>query len=248
MKKLVSILSAIAFCISASAQVDLGPRNIIKTNLTGLGLYTITANYEFKLNEQFSVGMLGGYKIPKTYTLEAAASSTSSNGDLAYTGQITPEGFFLNPYARMYSNGAMTGFYLEVFARYYNYSFQIPYDYEKNGGTINANADGTANGVGGGLVIGTQIPLGKIFVLDLFAGLGLGVGSAHAETNDPNLDAQDFQDIKAEMDAIEQVDIIFIGKAIDNMTYDANATSAWADIENYTLPIVRGGISFGIMF
>ena len=84
--------------------------------------------------------------------------------------------------------------------------------------------------------------------MDFYAGAGLATGNAHAETNDPNLDAQDFEDIKAEMDQIESVDIIFVGKIIDNMTYDANETSAWADIKGYTMPILRGGISFGIMF
>lgn len=249
MKKIIlfSICLAVGFTVR-SQSVDLGPRSIIKTNLVGLGLFTINANYEYKLNDKFSVGLVGGYKIPSTYTLDANASSTSNNGDLAYTGEITPKGYFLNPYARMYTKGAMTGFYLELYTRYFNYNFQVPYDYEKNSGTVNANADGTASAFGGGLALGTQIPLGKIFVIDLYAGLGMGVGKAHLETNDENLDAQDFADIKAEMDQIEDVEIVVIGKAINNMTYDANSTSAWADIKGLPVPMMRAGVSFGVMF
>lgn len=249
MKKILLAGLVLCFTMGVKSQtVDLGPRSIIKTNLVGLGLFTLNANYEYKLNDKFSVGLVGGYKIPQTYTLSATGNSSSTNGDLSYTGEITPKGYFVNPYARMYTNGAMTGFYLELYTRYFNYSYEVPYDYEKDGGTINANADGTASALGGGIALGTQIPLGKIFVLDLYAGFGMGVGKAHLETNDPNLDAQDFADIKEEMDNLEDVEIAIIGKAINDMTYDANSTSAWADIKGLPLPMMRAGISFGVMF
>jgi hypothetical protein len=156
----------------------------------------------------------------------------------------------VNPYGRVYTSGAMTGFYLELWTRFYRYTFEIPYDYRKNGKDITAYANGKASAFGGGLNIGTQIGLGPLFVLDFFAGFGMGVGSARAETNDPNLDEQDYADIKAEMESIDpnSVEINFVGKIIKNLTYDATSTEAWAETSGYPIPIPRAGISFGIVF
>jgi hypothetical protein len=44
------------------------------------------------------------------------------------------------------------------------------------------------------------------------------------------------------------VEIVIIGKAINSMTYDANSTSAWADVKGLPLPMMRAGVSFGVMF
>ena len=228
-------------------------RSIIKTDLKAYVpvdfnvISSINANYEFQLNDKFSVGIVGGSLIERT--LELGATGTTGSGDqLAYKGEITPTGYFINPYVRLYTKEAMTGFYVELFTRHYNYDFKIPYDYEKNGSTILANADANAKAYGGGLVIGNQFSLGKLFVLDIYAGAGMGVGNAHAETNDPNLDAQDFANIKKEMDEAEDVEIFLVGNAINNMTYDANSTSAWADVTNIPVPMLRAGVAFGIRF
>ncbi|MEZ4758875.1 MAG: hypothetical protein R2810_03680 [Flavobacteriales bacterium] len=88
--------------------------------------------------------------------------------DQTYTGDITPKGSFVNPYFRFYTSGALTGFYLEGFLRYYNYTYLVPYDYEKNESTIRANLDGTADGFGGGLP-GGQFALAPRLYLDVFA-------------------------------------------------------------------------------
>ena len=245
MKKGILIAVILAFTSFAYAQIP-APRSIIKTNLLAYTTSTINLNYEYKVAPKFSVGLITGYTLPVTRTLDA--SGTSSSGKATYNGEITPQGFFVNPYARWYPKDAMTGFYMEAFTRFSSYTFDIPYDYEKDGATIQAAAVGTANTVGGGLVLGTQVPLGPMFVLDFYLGAGMGLGNAHAETDDPQLDAQDFADIKAEMDQLEDVQIIFIGNAINDMTYDANSTSAWADVNNYPIPILRAGISFGYMF
>jgi hypothetical protein len=251
MKRIIYLSLLVAFCLTSIAQVS-GPRNIIKTDLTAYVpskynlISSINLNYEFKINEKFSVGAVGGTLLSSAH--ELGATGTSGADKLSYKGEITPSGYFINPYGRFYTKEAMTGFYLELFTRYYNYDFQIPYDYEKNNGTITANADANASAFGGGIVIGSQVALGKMFVLDFYAGAGMGLGKFHAETNDPNLDEQDYADIKQEMANIENVEIIFVGNAIKNMTYDANSTSAWADISNIAVPMLRAGISFGVAF
>ncbi len=245
---LISLLS----CGQLFAQI-LGPRHVIKTDLKAYVpanfnlISSVNLNYEYKLNKKFSVGLVAGSLIKRTLELGATGSSNSGD-DLAYKGEISPSGYFINPYARMYTKESLKGFYLELFTRHYNYDFEIPYDYEKNNGTITANAVANAKAFGGGLVVGSQFHLAKKFVLDLYAGAGMGVGNVYAETNDPNLDEQNFQDIKQEMDNLGDVEIAILGNAINDLTYDANSTSAWAELKGVPIPMLRAGIAFGYMF
>lgn len=225
------------------------PKSIVKINLIGYAMLSINANYEYKTGPQTSVGLLAGYKIPSTFTLDAIG--TLDDETMTYTGEITPEGLFVNPYFRFYTSKAMKGFYLEAFTRYYNYTYLVPYDYEKNGGTIRANLDGTANGFGGGLALGVQLELGPRIYLDLNAGFGAGVGDMHVETNDPNLDAADYQKIKKNIEenaADSDVRIMFLGNTLDGLVAGANDNSAWADINGELFPLFRGGICLGFAF
>ncbi|MCB0783707.1 MAG: DUF3575 domain-containing protein, partial [Flavobacteriales bacterium] len=171
----------------------LGPRSVIKTNLVGIALLSVNANYEYKTSPKTSVGLLAGYKVESTFTLDAIGKIDGENH--TYTGEISPKGAFANPYFRFYPTGALTGFYLEGFLRYYNYTYLVPYDYEKDGRDISANLDGTADGFGGGLALGGQFALAPRFYLDIFAGFGIASGNMHVETNDPNLDAEDYAKI-----------------------------------------------------
>ncbi|MFY0644853.1 MAG: DUF3575 domain-containing protein [Bacteroidia bacterium] len=249
MKKLISLFILSAICLGANAQTMVVKTNLLGYGLAAVDLTTINANFEYKISPKNSIGIVGAIKPASTMTLKA--TGTTNDDKLQYTGEISPKGYSLTPYFRMYSKDALKGFYFEVFARYFSYNFEIPYDYDKNGSNIRAYANGSASAFGGGVVIGTQVPIGKMFVLDFYGGLGLGVGNAHAETDDPNLEEEDFADIKKEMDELKangDVNIIIVGNIIDNMTYDANKTSAWADIDGFPVPMLRGGISFGILF
>lgn len=225
------------------------PRRIIKTNLAGYALLAVNANYEQKVSGKTSAGLLGGYKLPTTIRLEGIGEL---NGDRqTYTGDIRPSGLFLNPYFRFYPGTALKGFYLEAFGRYYNYSFEVPYDYEKNERTIRAALDGTANGMGGGLALGVQVALASRLYLDLHAGYGMGVGQVHVETNDPNLELEDYLSIKRNIEQHrDDADVRFflLGNVLTGIEADANERSAWADIRNRTFPILRAGISLGVAF
>jgi hypothetical protein len=225
------------------------PKSIVKINLVGYAMLSLNANYEYKVGPKTTVGLLGGYKIPSTFTLDAIG--TLDGESQTYTGEITPEGLFLNPYFRFYTGQALKGFYLEAFTRYYSYTYLVPYDYEKNGGTIRANLDGTANGFGGGLALGGQFELAPRIYLDLNVGFGVASGDMHVETNDPNLDAEDYQKIKKNIEeSAEDADvrISFLGNTLDGLVAGANDTSAWADINNELFPITRVGICIGFAF
>lgn len=256
MKNLVLSCSFLLLAGAGSAQnaADvvselIGPRSVIKINLVGYGMLSLNANYEYKVGTQTSVGLLGGYKIPSTFTLNAIGNIDGENQ--TYTGDITPKGAFVNPYFRFYTSKAMTGFYLEAFTRYYDYTYKVPYDYEKNGRTIRADLDGTANGFGGGLALGGQFALAPRVYLDIYAGMGIASGDMHLETNDPNLDAEDYAKIKKTIEdnaATADVRVMFLGNTLDGLVAGANDNSAWADIKNELFPITRAGVCIGFAF
>ncbi len=225
------------------------PRRIVKTNLAGYALLTVNANYEQKLGLKTSVGLLGGYKLPSTIRVEAIGKLDGENQ--TYSGDIEPSGLFLNPYFRFYTNKTFKGFYIEAFGRYYDYTFQVPYDYDKNGRTIAAALDGTASGMGGGLALGVQLELGPRVYLDLNAGYGYGVGDIHVETNDPNLELEDYLSIARNIEQHEEdadVEIMLLGNLLEGVDAEGNSSSAWADIKGRAFPILRGGIAIGFAF
>lgn len=231
----------------ASALFD--ARHLVKTNLAGYALLAVNANYEYKVGPVASVGLLGGYKLPTVIKVDGI-------GDLdgyhqTYSGEIEPQGWFINPYFRFYVGKAMRGFYIEAFGRYYDYSFMVPYDYDKNGSTIHANLDGTATGKGGGLAIGVQFPLAPRVYLDIHTGYGMGVGDVHLETNDPNMDAADYQNIKQNIDEHEAnstVEIFLLGNVLEGIDAEADASSAWGDIKGKAFPLIRAGVTLGFAF
>lgn len=233
---------------SLASQV-FSPRRIIKTNLLGYALLSVNVNYEQKVGLRTSVGLMGGYKLPSVIHVDAIGELDGENQ--TYSGDVEPKGLFVNPYFRYYTNKAFKGFYIEAFARYYDYTFLVPYDYDKDGQIISANLDGTATGMGGGLALGVQLELGPRVYLDFNAGYGYGVGDIHVETNDPNLELEDYQSIARNIEQHEEdadVEIMLIGNVLTGVEADANDSSAWADIEGQVFPIVRAGISLGFAF
>jgi hypothetical protein len=202
-----------------------------------------------KTSPKTSAGMLGGYKIPSTYNLSGFGNFDGEQ--MTYTGKITPKGEFVNPYFRFYTKEAMTGFYVEAFLRYYDYNYLVPYDYDKEGRLIRANVDGTAHGFGGGISIGGQFSLAQHLFMDIYGGFGVGRGDIHLQTSDPNLDADDYANIKHNIEKNRDSfdpHIFLLGKTITSLTACAEANSAWADITNQLFSILRGGISIGYAF
>lgn len=224
-------------------------RRIVKTNLAGYALLAVNANYEQKVGVKTSVGLLGGYKLPSVIKVEAIGELDGENQ--TYLGEVEPQGLFLNPYFRFYPNKAFHGFYVEAFTRYYNYTYLVPYDYDKDGRNIRANLDGTATGVGGGLALGVQIELGPRVYLDINAGMGVGSGDIHVETNDPELELEDYQTIKRNIEnSADDADIkiFLLDDVLTGVVANANDNSAWADINGKIFPIMRGGIAIGFAF
>lgn len=226
-----------------------GPKWMLKTNLLGYGLLSINLNYERKVGPKTSVGLLAGYKLPSTIRVEAIGKLDGDRQD--YRGEVEPQGLFVNPYFRFYTGKTFKGFYLEAFVRYYDYTFLVPYDYDKDGRILQANLDGTAQGYGGGLGLGVQFELTPRLYLDLHAGMGYGIGNIHVRTNDPQLELEDYRSIARNIEqheAAADVQVMLIGNVLTGIDADANDRAAWADIDGGVYPIVRAGILLGFAF
>lgn len=243
------LISPLAQAQDAAVSDIFAPKRVIKTNLAGYTVMSIGLNYEQVVGTKTTVGLLTAYKIPSVITVNAIGKIDGENQK--YTGDIEPKGGFVNPYFRYYTKEALRGFYLEAFARYFSYSFLLPYDYQKNGGTIKANLDGTASAFGGGLGFGVQFSLAKRLFMDINSGFGVASGNAHIETNDPNLDRNDYLTIKRNIEKYQDdadVQVFMIGNILKDPVTRSDDRSAEADFKSKLFPIVRGGISIGYAF
>jgi hypothetical protein len=253
MKQFLIATALLASSAAAHAQGPVpslfAPKRIVKTNLVGYALLSVNANYEQKTGGKTSVGLLAGYKLPNVIKVEAIG--TIDGEKQTYTGDVEPQGLFMNPYFRFYPKETFKGFYVEAFLRYFDYNFLLPYDYEKNGGKIRANADGSATAFGGGLALGAQFPLGPRVYMDLNLGYGMAVGNAHLETNDPNLELEDYQTIQQNIEKYqddEDIQVFILGDILTDPKAGSSDTQAWADFENKVFAILRGGICIGYAF
>jgi hypothetical protein len=117
----IGLLSAQNLGERAIISAAFSPKHIVKTNLVGWSMYSINTNYEYKTGNNISVGLLGGYKLPSAFNVNAIRERDRENQ--TYTGDIEPKGFFMNPYFPVYQSSSMTGFYMELFTRYYNFEY-----------------------------------------------------------------------------------------------------------------------------
>lgn len=256
MKKLIAIALVLLALPAARAQSEpsiasalFSPKRIVKTNLAGYAWLSASLNYEQKTGLKTSVGLLSGYKFPSVIKVEAIGELDGERQ--TYAGEVEPKGFFVNPYFRYYTRETFKGFYLEAFVRYFDYNFLVPYDYDKNGRIISANLDGTASAFGGGLGLGVQFAIAPRVYMDINAGFGVGMGNIHLETNDPNLELEDYQSIKRNIEQYEDradIKVFLLDDILTDPKAYASDTKAWADFENKMFPMMRGAISIGYAF
>jgi hypothetical protein len=254
MKKLLIATALFVSSASLNAQDAVSslfaPKRIVKTNLAGYALLSVSANYEQKTGGKTSVGLLAGYKLPSVIKVEAIG--TFDGDQQTYTGDVEPQGLFINPYFRFYPKETFKGFYVEAFLRYFNYNFLLPYDYLTNEGrNIRGAMDGNASAFGGGIGLGAQFTLAPRLYMDIGVGAGMASGNVHVETNDPDLTLADYITIKENIEKYQDdadVQVFLLGDILTDPKAGASSTQAWADFENKVFPIMRGGISIGYAF
>jgi hypothetical protein len=209
MKKLNLICLLLIATLLLNAQAG---KNIIKINLPSVALNTYSLQYERVLNNRQSTAL--GIAISPNTDLpfkKRLMDQFGGNEDAKRAIETTKfTKFTLTPEYRFYfsKKGAPTGFYLAPFARYTHMSINQDYTYTPSSGIEHtANLKGKFNGIGGGIMIGTQWMLGKNVTLDWWI-LGPFIGALDSEFKGvddmSDLSAQDKADLEKD---IEDVDI-----------------------------------------
>ncbi len=124
-------------------------KNVVTLSLSNLVIITPTLYYERAIGEKTSL-QLGAY-----YT-------ALERNDVKFAGLgVIPEFRF---YPGSY--GAPRGFYFAPFAKYQNYSLSTTVDNL----AVSYDAKATLSGIGGGVIIGGQVYVADVVVLDVFIG------------------------------------------------------------------------------
>jgi hypothetical protein len=175
MKKLTSFIAALVitgsfsvFSLNAQEEAP-SKQNVVKLSISNLIVVTPTLFYERVLNEKSSIQ--GG-----------AFFTGFTAGDTRFSGiAIMPE-------YRLYpgSKNAPNGFFLAPFIKYQNFTLKADEISDIDGNTYEAKA--SLNGIGGGVVIGSQWLVGNAFVIDTYIGPSLNNWSTSYKDNSSSED------------------------------------------------------------
>ncbi len=243
MKSRLYLLCGILFSAFMFSQSSSGEKmNIVKTNVTAYAFRNINLTYERAFNKWFSISAgfgtmpMGG--VPFLNTIVKDADKEFTDMQVSNTNFTIETRFYLG-------SGYGHGFY---FAPYYrNTSFKahnlIYHFQDSNNLDQTATISGKANGNSVGLLMGTQLFLGKKdnWVLDLWiigGHYGSGKGDFTGKSSKP-LTQADQDELKQ---SIQDVQIPFVKYTV---TTDSNG--AYVKIDGPWAGI-RSGISLGYRF
>ena len=154
---LVFFATCLFFCTLLPHYSHAQPRHVIKINALDILKKTYGIGYEFVINEQISISMLGAIKSIKTGSLETERYSTAENG-----WQIIPQ---LRYYLKSDEN-APTGIFLGLGGFYESLQVQAN-QLDSTTNTITYKSD--VYNKGPGLIGGFQWIMNKQFSLELMA-------------------------------------------------------------------------------
>jgi hypothetical protein len=170
MKRLFVLLALLPF--ASNAQLLLGGKNIIKTNLSSLVANNYHFTYERHIFKPLSVSLsyrfMPSTKVPLQSYVEKFLDNPNVN-----VGGFTMSGNAITPEVRLYLGiGRMKGFYISGYYRMSNFDLSVPISYKTtfsaNTYTKSTTVGGTIKGNAGGLMIGIQKNIAKILVLDFW--------------------------------------------------------------------------------
>jgi hypothetical protein len=184
MKRLIVLLTMLPF--AGQAQLLLGGKNIIKTNLSSIALKNYHITYERSILKRLSVSLsyrtMGETAVPLDNYVEKWLDNPDVN-----VGQFKIKGNAITPEVRLYlGSGRMKGFYISGYYRLSNFDVSVPISYQTTFGTNTFKkstvVSGTIKGNAGGLMIGIQKNIAKFIVLDFWI-LGGHYGSSTGDMN-----------------------------------------------------------------
>jgi len=173
MKHLTVILlfgGLIMSCLFSEAQnteASANPgKNIFKTNLASVALDHYSFQYERVVSKKQSFGMGFGFSpkvdLPFKKTLSDQFGNNEDAARAIETTQFSK--ITVTPEYRFYvgKKQAPEGFYIATFVRYLHMTISQDYTFTPSTGTLHtAHMDGKIDGIGGGVMIGSQWLLGK---------------------------------------------------------------------------------------
>lgn len=243
-KSFLFLLSLIAFS-AINAQDD--KANTVKFNFFGLGMRTLSFQYERTLNENSSVLLHFGYTLPRSlpgsfFTIDTIAKNGSYNQvqSAKFKGgmQITPE------YRYYFKGEGNDGFYLGAYLRYSRYGLEATSLHRDDNTSPLKYYDfkGSWTSTNVGIIMGNQWHLGESFTIDWWI-LGLQYGankismsaSGDFSTTDKN---QYIEDAKANFQDFRLV-----------KGFSAGMTNTEASLKfGFPSPGFRSGLCLGFRF
>ncbi|MDX2285426.1 MAG: DUF3575 domain-containing protein [Bacteroidia bacterium] len=234
-----------ALSVSAIAQ-----SNVIK--ITPLRLLTrqVNVGYERKITDKLSIGLNGGFYIPFSSSDSALFGQIdfSNGGDVAVQ-QSSFGGLTVTPELRVYfsQKGALRGFHLDPFLRYFNYNIGVDGVYQDpTEGNSDISSKFRFSGGGAGLSLGFQGIVADIISIDWFIGGGAGVGGFRLDLSaegplEDDIDSY-VDDVRAELNA----QLPGLG---DRLVQESSVADGYRfRIPAGVVPIFRTGLAVGIAF
>lgn len=244
MKNTICLWIVLCFCLPALAQeTPTEPQqNIsVKWAPTGLLVGSLSLQAEYNFGERNSLTAKIGLPVNVKHTF------TYDDGDVGFSLKATS---FLAGYRTYLSKKHMRGFYFEPYFKYVHHTSEGVGAGNLYNRTATFSFTNNYNGIGVGIQLGTQILIGKRFVLDLFF-LGPEINSASnsfkaTEILNPapwsNYEAKD-----AEMVTREFISQFPFVRKNTTVMVDRENKRIMADFKG-ALPGLRTGFSIGYTF
>jgi hypothetical protein len=190
------------------------PKNIIKFNLSSVALNHYSFQYERAYAPRRSFALGFGFSPNVSLPFKSTLSDAfGDNEDAARAIESTKfSKITITPEYRFYvgKNKAPSGFYVALFARYSHMKLSQDYTFTPNSGNLHtAKLTGNINGVGAGVMIGSQWLFGKKKNISFdwwIAGPFIGGMNGKFKGTDPDmneLDAQDRADLESDIEGFD---------------------------------------------
>ena len=244
--KIAAALTAAMFFVSgAHAQVSDRP-NVGKVNILGLGVRTLSVQYERALPGKLSFAASMNVRPNGPVPVRGMFNRYAGSYDSVYNAVLDNSRlnhFSLTPELRYYfGKSPMTGFYTAVYARYASTGYSASYVHTKDGKSYPVSASARGSSIGAGLMVGAQWELSSRVVLDWWMA-GSSVNRTTFNVRGRADLSEVSQEDRAAVEEALEADDIFNG-AFKVSIHD-NGGSARGSM---TLPGFRTGLCLGVRF